>query len=85
VVEGHTIEDVARLLFGDDGKVKRADALHAGQRLRLALEALAEHWFPQGRGVLRGDKGDRSGQSVRAGVVEPARVAHATIRRVHIG
>ncbi|TXL72546.1 hypothetical protein FHP25_24945 [Vineibacter terrae] len=85
VVEGHTIEDVARMLFGHDGQVKRADALHAGQRLRLALDALAEHWFPRGRGFMRGDEVDRSEQTVQPGVVEPARVVHATARRIHVG
>jgi len=85
VVEGYTIDDVARMVFGQDGQVKRADALHAGQRLRLALEALAAHWFPQGRGLMRGEEVNRSEQTVQSGVVEPARVVHATERRIHVG
>lgn len=84
VVEGHTIEDVAAMHFGNGGKAKATDVRHTGQRLRLALEDLADVWLPtrRGNGEIRGSDA-RDEQTVQPGVVEPARVAHASSRRLH--
>lgn len=47
-VEGYSIEETAAHIFGvaPGGKAKRADAEHVGRRLRIALEALADTWWP---------------------------------------
>lgn len=82
VVEGHTIEDVAFAMFGRDA-TKDRKVRHIGERLRLALESLADHWYPSARESTRGQSASRQEQVIEAGVVEPARVAHATGRRVH--
>ncbi|HEX2892270.1 hypothetical protein [Vineibacter terrae] len=84
VVDGNSIEEVAGSLFGQGKKAKMSDVRHTGQRLRLALEDLADVWSPQRRTGMRGNGGPRDEQSVRAGMVEPARVSHASLRGVRI-
>lgn len=48
VVDGYTIEQCAAGFFGvaPGGKPKRSDSEHIGRRLRLALETLADSWWP---------------------------------------
>ena len=83
---GHSVHEVARQLFGAAaGKPRRGDAEHVGRRLREALTALADAWWPappQGRIRAVRDETDPAMASSYPQSIEPGVVAHAARGRV---
>lgn len=86
VVSGMGIAEVALAIFGSEqGRARRGDSEHVGRRLREALAALADTWWPAppaGRIRAVRDPMDVSASAGFSGVVEPGRVAHASRGRV---
>lgn len=90
ICDGHSIEDVAGVLFGvaNSGKPTREDSLHVGRRLRVALTALADHWIPLPNPRIQGMRTADDAQSlqtvIEAGnrIIEQSRGVHATRGRI---
>ena len=87
VTGGMGIAEVAITIFGSGrGTPRQRDSEHVGRRLREALAALADAWWPTppaGRIRAVRDAVEPAETRAVAGPVEAGRVAHATGRRVY--
>jgi hypothetical protein len=80
--DGHSIAEVAAFVFCKaGGKPSARQTDHIGQRLRMALDALAEGWYPAPKARIRAQGVDASVFAANEGesyAIERGRVVHAT-------
>lgn len=80
VCEGWSIQDASERIFGSS----RADREHAGRRLREALNALADAWWPAAREKIRTARApDAVPTRSTTDRIEPSPGAHASRRGVY--